>query len=614
MELPAPLTLFADEGAYDDVLVVAPLGESELRYEKADADWTSRRAEIPKESFMVTHSLTYLTLLLWFVLCWSRIFLAILQQVRHAVMQILPISPSKTSPKTRNRFIATEVPHILISQKPAQKQTAESKPTMMASTALTVAAAGHRNGSNEETEHQQLANGSLLASIARFLPAPQKRRDLENILLGVPPGERSEFLRALLCDEVSDPLATGSLLARIAGFLSVREGGVQNVLVALPTAAERIEFRKAYLSHNVTAFLSEAAFPAAVDAITDTSIRRHLASDWVRHKFKVILNTPAGAKFLRQSADAGAAGMGPYELDSNDGHSFNVFAFRSPAFAIALDNPELLEWSMEVGSIDPNGCHDAGLVAGTEVDDATPFNLLYMCIESGSKECFEWLLARDDVDPNVQAYHDANHWHSVVSLCILCAYSGLFGDVAYFLRRLIEHPATDINRASPDGGPTPLQHWATAFAAHVDNPDLDVTSEGALRILDRLLEGGAKADGDANTVGPTPFRIVGREAMSGSPEYRARHLLALDLMEGGGIVSCLLLLGNGTSSVGRMHRMVASGLKLGLPSTFISLLFELVRLITFPPFVIKRGLRDFVDLLRLTFSLLSYYCCYISFH
>ena len=105
---------------------------------------------------------------------------------------------------------------------------------MMASTALTVAAAGHRNGSNEETEHQQLANGSLLASIARFLPAPQKRRDLENILLGVPPGERSEFLRALLCDEVSDPLATGSLLAvELAGSLLLLGRGKLNVSDAL---------------------------------------------------------------------------------------------------------------------------------------------------------------------------------------------------------------------------------------------------------------------------------------------------------------------------------------------------------------------------------------------
>jgi len=51
MELPAPACPL---GAYD-VLVVAPLGASELRYEKADADWTSRRDEIPRRNFMVTH-------------------------------------------------------------------------------------------------------------------------------------------------------------------------------------------------------------------------------------------------------------------------------------------------------------------------------------------------------------------------------------------------------------------------------------------------------------------------------------------------------------------------------------------------------------------------------
>ena len=406
-------------------------------------------------------------------------------------------------------------------------------------------------------------------------------------------------------------LATGSLLARIAGFLSVREGGVQNVLVAAPSA-ERIVFREDYLSNNITAFLSEAVFPAEGGAI---GVSQHLASQWARHKIKTVLATPAGAKFLRQSA--ASAGC-PYALDS-DGRVIFVpsRAFGNVCFAIAFDNCDLLEWAMEVGSLDPNGCHDCGVI-GDEVYDGQAGqaqHLLYMSICCGSTECFDWLLAREDVDPNASAYVDPDHWYSVVSACILCAYSGYFGDVAYFLRRLIEHTAADINEPSTSIGRTPLQVWAVAFSSSFEPPVVQGrvgwTLEGTLRILNCLLEGGAKcrrSDNLGPDATPSPFKIVRGGTISGSLEHRARHLLALDLMRGGGVVWYFLLFGKGTSVVDRMHGMVASALKLGVPSSFIEFLFDLVRIITFPPFVIKRGLNDFmVDLVRLTVALVIYY-------
>ena len=78
-------------------------------------------------------------------------------------------------------------------------------------------------------------------------------------------------------------------------------------------------------------------------------------------------------------------------------------------------------------------------------------------------------------------------------------------------------------------------------------------------------------------------------------------------MRGVGVVWYFLLFGKGTSVVDRMHGMVASALKLGVPSCVIELLFDVVRIITYPPFVIKRGLNDFmVDLIRLTVALVLY--------
>ena len=402
-------------------------------------------------------------------------------------------------------------------------------------------------------------------------------------------------------------LATGDLLARIAGYLSVREGDVQSVLVAAPPA-ERITFREDYLSNNITAFLSQAVIPAVGDVI------HHLASQWARQKIKAVLATPAGAKFLRQSA----ASVGrPYALGSDGRVNFDPSrAFANVSFAIALDNCELLDWAMEVGSLDPNGYHDEYLLAGDEVDDDYAKHLLYMSICYGSTECFDWLLAREDVNPNAPAYvrPGSDRWYSIVSACILCAYTGYFGDVMYFLRRLIKHTA-DINVPSTSTGRTPLQVWANAFASYVDIGDA-VTLEGALRILKCLLEGGAKCSGILPDATPSPLITVLGETITGSLEHRARHLLALDLMRGGGVVWCFLLLGKGTSAVDRMHGMVASALKLGLPSIFIEFLFELVRVITFPPFVIKRGrtcvikrgLNEFMgDWFYLTAALVLYY-------
>ena len=412
-------------------------------------------------------------------------------------------------------------------------------------------------------------------------------------------------------------LATGDLLARIAGFLSVREGDVQSVLVAAPPA-ERITFREDYLSNNITAFLSQAVIPAVGGVI------QNLASQWAQHKIKAVLATPAGAKFLRQSA----ASVGrPYALDSDGRINFDPSrAFANVSFAIALDNYELLEWAMEVGSLDPNGYHDEYLLADDEVDDGQEEHLLYMSICYGSTECFDWLLAREDVDHNASAFvrPGSDRWYSIVSACIICAYIGYDGDVTYFLRRLIKHTA-DINVPSTSIGQTPFQLWAVLFASYVDIGDA-VTLEGALRILNCLLEGGAKCrrSGILPDATPAPFDMVLGGTISGSLEHRARHLLALDLIRGGGVVSCLLLLGKGTSAVDRMHGMVASALKLGLPSIFIDFLFELVRVITIPPFVvkrwltfviergltfvIKRGLNDFIEeLFHLMLALGFYY-------
>ena len=402
-------------------------------------------------------------------------------------------------------------------------------------------------------------------------------------------------------------LTTGDLLAHVASYLSVREGDVQSVLVAAPPA-ERIPFRDALVQDP--AFLSQAVLPEDVgpDAITDDFIRFTLASTSTRRMVKAVLATPAGAKFLRQSA----ASVGrPYALDSDGRINFDPSrAFGNVSFAIAFDNCDLLEWAMEVGSLDLNTCHD-GRLFGDEVDDGQAGqaqHLLYMSICCGSTECFDWLLAREDVDPNASAYVDPDHWYSVVSACILCAYSGYYGDVTYFLRRLIEHTAVDINEPSTRIGRTPLQVWAVAFSSSIDPPVAFTSSidqglvgwtlEGALRILDRLLEGGAKcrrSDNLGPDGTPSPLNIVQGGTISGSLEHRARHLLAFDLMKGGGVVWYFLLLGKGPSAVDRMHGMVVSALKLGLPSIFIAFLFELVRIITFPPFVIKRGLNDFME-------------------
>jgi len=262
---------------------------------------------------------------------------------------------------------------------------------------------------------------------------------------------------------------------------------------------------------------------------------------------------------------------------------------------------------VEVVSLDPNGLHDYGLIVGEVVGVIVgeEFSLLFQCVQCGSKECFEWLLTRDDVDINARAFvlPNSDRWYSALSASIAC-----FSDVTYFLRRLLEHPAIDVNRPDEGGnGPTALQDWAYVHGLEGDR------LYRSLRALSLLLEGGGKVHGDANTLGPTPFRIIRNNTSLGSPEIRARHLLALDLMRGGGVVWCFLLLGNGTSAVGRMHGMVTSALNLGLPLTCIEFLLELVRVISFPLFVIKRELNDFMDLLSLAVVLSIYYIIYMYY-
>ena len=339
---------------------------------------------------------------------------------------------------------------------------------------------------------------------------------------------------------------------------------------------------------------------------------------------KKILATPAGAKHLRQSA---ASAGRPYTIDSDRRFSFDPSRFFSNAIvAIELDNPDLLEWAIEVGSLDPNGCHDCGLVLGEEPDSALEEpgevirrNLLFQCILARSKECFEYLLARDDVDPNAQAHAraDSDRRYNVLSASIFSCI-GRRKDVTHFLRRLVEHPATDVNRPSSDDEATPLQNWAHAFSSVplLDNPDLeldlDVALEAPLRILKCLLEGGAKVHGDSTTLGPTPFDIVVRNTVSGSLESQARHYLALDVIGyrcGCGLVTYFLDHGNSAAIV-RMHGMATSALGrwptghvlLRFCVTFFDLSSFLFRVITLPAFVIKRRLNDFIfmDLLHFT--------------
>ena len=71
--------------------------------------------------------------------------------------------------------------------------------------------------------------------------------------------------------------------------------------------------------------------------------------------------------------------------------------------------------------------------------------------------------------------------------------------------------------------------------------------ERLLHILTLLLEGGAKVYLDVNdAVGSTPFEIIARNTVMGSPENRARHLLALDVMQdSGGVVRYFIDHGNG---------------------------------------------------------------------
>ena len=428
------------------------------------------------------------------------------------------------------------------------------------------------------------------------------RRDFRGLVftetcsLFSPPPKQEHGPAASTADETElQRLATGNLLAHVASFLSVREGDVQNVLLAAP-AAERIPFRDAFLQDP--AFLSQVVFPGDGDAITNNSINSNLASPSTRHKIKVFLNTPTGAKFLRRSA--GSSGMRPYTIDSDGRRSFDPSRFFANAtVAIHLRNTDLLEWAMEVGSLDPNGYHDYSLVVREGTDDARDMNsLLYQCIKAGSIECFDWLLARDDVDPNAKAYAPTDRSLSIISACTRISFSHSFFHGECFLRRLLEHSATDVNGPSSANGCTPLSVWEDFFYT---SDDLEGNRlEGSLRILALLLDAGANVHGRSNDI-PTPYATVKKYTMTGSPELRARYLLAFDIMRGGGCLRCLWP----AISVERTYGMVKSAMELGLPVVF---LFELVRVITFVPFAILRAYRFFCRVLRFCWILCRMIC------
>ena len=377
------------------------------------------------------------------------------------------------------------------------------------------------------------------------------------------------------------------VLARIATFLPLRGGNVQNVLVAAP-AAERNEFRDEYL-HD-TSYLSQAVLPGKGRRrrITYRSILRRLHSASTRRKINMFLHTPTGAKLLRESA--GSAMVRPYTRELDGGRFNPSHAFGNAAFAIAVDNPDLLKWAMEVGSLDPNGFYDDGLIVGEEGGIAR--HLLFRCILVGSTECFEWLLSNCDVDVNARA--DSGELYCVLGACIIYFFDSLLGNGAYFLRRLLDHPAADANRPLAMAGAelTPLRIWTGLFAEG-DFPSDRL--EDSLRILNCLIEGGANVHFEPND-GTTPHALVKQNARSGGPEHQARHLLALELMGGGGDAISYLLEHGNSADVALVRGAVTSALKLRLhPSCVdVKIFAGLVWANSFFPSGVQRRLNNFI--------------------